>query len=126
LRRLRGIELSRRRFVVLQAFGFALLVVGCALSFPLGFPNLMLVMMSGIAVANGISHALTAVWDRGYGPGLFASAFLWIPFGSAMLAMLYGQMSIQRYITGIAIGVGIQAFIAVGTMRGRRPVAQAS
>lgn len=118
LYRLRGVSISNRRFVVLQALGFALLVVACSLSLMLGFPQLMIAILSGFVFCNGLSHTITAIVDRRYGPGLIASILLWIPLGVASIYSLIGQMSNLRLAVGVVIGLAINGAVAVVTLRG--------
>ena len=117
--RLRGIVLPPRRFVLLQALGFLLLLVSAVVSVTLHFPQFALIAFAGLAVTNGITHTATAIWDRQYGPGLIMSV-LWIPLGLATTTMFYGNMSFARFLGGVMIGTAVQFVIAGGTLMGRR------
>jgi hypothetical protein len=119
LLRLRGIKLSRAKFVALQSVGIGLLVTAVIVAPQLGFAELALVIIAASVLLNGLTHTITAIFDRGYGPGLVVS-LLWIPLGAAMLLWLREHMSIARYVTGIAIGIAIQLVIAGGVILGRR------
>lgn len=118
LYRLRGVRMSNRRFVVSQALGFALLAAACGISLALRFPQLMIAVLSGFVVCNGLSHTITAIFDRRYGPGLVASVVLWIPLGGVSIYLLIGQMSNLRLIFGVAIGLAINGVVALITLRG--------
>ena len=119
LLRLRGIVISQRRFIILQALGFVLLTISAAIALMLHFPQFALVAFAGLAVTNGVTHTATAVWDRRYGPGLVMSV-LWIPIGLATMVMFYGQMSLVRFWGGLAIGASVQLVVAGGTLMGNR------
>lgn len=99
--RLRGVELSTTRFVVFQILGFVLFVAAGVISKYLKFPEFMIVVLGGLVLSNGLSHSITALWDGGYGPGLFSSIFLWIPLG--VLALFFyvwphlSQKTLHRY-----------------------------
>src|SRR5262245_14313854 len=81
LLRLRGVELSPTRFVVLQVVGFLLFVAACVISKCLRFPEFMITLLGSLVLCNGLSHSITAIWDGAYGPGVFSSLLLWIPLG---------------------------------------------
>lgn len=120
LRRLRGVSMTTRRFVILQGLGFVLFVVAGLSSYLLGFPQLMIAILSGFVFCNGVSHTITAAFDRRYGPGLIASVVLWIPLGVISIYFLIGQMSNLRLVIGVAIGLAINGAIALVTLRGGR------
>lgn len=122
--RLRGVQLSSRRFVVFQAFGFLLFIAAGVISTWLGFPELMLAILGTFVLSNGISHGITAWLDGRYGPGLMTSTLIWIPLGVATLVMLFGRMSNGRLALGTLIGFAINGAIALMTMRGGRLVRQ--
>lgn len=120
LLRLRGVAMTNRRFVVSQTLGFALFVVGCVISYLLGFPQLMIAILSGFISCNGLSHTITAISDRRYGPGLIASIVLWIPLGVVSIYFLFGQMSNLRLLFGVVIGLAINGVVALATLHGGR------
>lgn len=118
LYRLRGVSMTNRRFVVLQALGFASFIIACIVSLSFQFPQLMISILSGFVICNGVSHTITAIFDRKYGPGLMASLLLWIPVGVISIYFLIGQMSNLRLIVGVVIGLAINGAIALFTIRG--------
>lgn len=120
LYRLRGVGMTSRRFVVLQAFGFVLFVLGCGVSLMLGFPQLMIAILSGFVFCNGLSHTITAIFDRRCGPGLIASVLLWIPLGVVSVYFLVGQMGNLRLFVGVLFGLAINGVVALATLRGGR------
>ena len=113
LLRLRGVELSTTRFVTLELVGFALLVIGVVLAHRLKFPSFMIVMLGGLVTANGISHSATAIWDGHYGPGLIASAFIWLPLGILTLILMFKRLPHARFAIAALIGFGIQGIVAL-------------
>lgn len=118
LYRLRGVSMTNRRFVVLQALGFVLFIIACVVSLSFQFPQLMISILSGFVICNGVSHTITAIFDRKYGPGLMASLLLWIPLGVISIYFLIGQMSNLRLMVGVVIGLAINGAIALFTIRG--------
>lgn len=117
LYRLRGVSMTNRRFVVLQTLGFVLITVSCVVSYSLGFPQLMIAIFSGFVFCNGVSHTITAIYDRRYGPGLIASVALWIPLGVLSIYFLIGQMSNLRLTIGVAVGLAANGIVALFTLR---------
>jgi hypothetical protein len=99
LKRLRGVEMSSTKFLVGQAIGLALIVVG-------------------ILIARRLSHLVTSSYYREYGPGLISGVLIWIPFGLATLIRFRNSMRTSRYWLYLGIGVGINAAIAVITLKG--------
>lgn len=120
LSRLRGVSMTTRRFVLLQGLGFVLFVVAGVSSYMLGFPQLMIAILSGFVLCNGVSHTITAVFDRRYGPGLIASVVLWIPLGAISIYFLIGQMGNLRLFVGVVTGLAINGIVAFATLRGGR------
>lgn len=118
LYRLRGVSMTNRRFVVLQALGFVLFIIACVVSLSFQFPQLMISILSGFVICNGVSHTITAIFDRKYGPGLMASLLLWIPLGVISIYFLIGKMSNLRLMVGVVIGLAINGAIALFTIRG--------
>jgi hypothetical protein len=120
LYRLRGVSMTTRRFVVLQTLGFIFFLVASFVSYSFGLPQLMIAILSGFFFCNGLSHTVTAIFDRRYGPGLFASVLLWMPLGAVSIYFLIGQMTNLRLFIGVAAGFAINGLVAVATLRGGR------
>lgn len=120
LYRLRGVLMTDRRFVLLQALGFLCFIVAGLVSYLCGFPQLMIAILSSFVLCNGLSHTVTAIFDRRYGPGLIASVMLWIPLGAISIYLLIGQMGNLRLAIGIVTGFAANGVVALGTLRGGR------
>jgi Protein of unknown function with HXXEE motif len=120
LYKLRGVHLSPTRFLVSQAVGFVLMVIGLMLAKRLGFIRIMLVILGGVVMVNGITHTVTSLVHMSYGPGLLSSLLLWLPLGIATLIRFHGAIKPKKYWMAVAIGVGINAVIAIYTLRGGR------
>jgi uncharacterized membrane protein HdeD (DUF308 family) len=118
--RLRGVHLSKERFLVGQLMGLIVFVAGGVISTYLKFPEFMIAIFGAFLLSNGISHSVTAIWDRHYGPGLIASVVLWMPTGLMALISMSGQISLTRILIALVIGFGINGLVAVITMRGAR------
>jgi uncharacterized membrane protein HdeD (DUF308 family) len=113
LLRLRGVHLSRSRFVLLEIAGFLFIVVGAFLAYQLKFPEFMIALLGALVLANGISHSVTAIRDGRYGPGLFSSALVWLPLGILTLVMMFGHMSNVRFAIAVLVGFAIQGIVAL-------------
>src|SRR5262249_43062335 len=122
LYRLRGVQLSPARFLIFQSLGLILLTVGVVLSRHFKWPRFMLALMGALVLANGLTHTITAIRDRRYGPGLVTCVLIWIPLGLVTLMMLPAQMETSRYIIAASIGFGIQGIVALIAIRGGRLV----
>jgi hypothetical protein len=120
LLKLRGVEMSPTRFLAVQAVGLCLIIVGILISRRLNFPRQLLVILGGVVLINGLSHGVTSLVYRAYGPGLVSGVLIWIPLGIATLVRFKNNMSARRYWLAVAIGVGINLVVAVLTMRGGR------
>lgn len=120
LQKLRGVQLSPTRFLVAQSIGVVLMVVGVVLAKRFRFQNMLIVILGAVVLVNGLTHSVTSIAHRGYGPGLITSGFIWIPFGLATLVRFKPANSTRRYWIAVAIGVGINVVIGVLTMRGGR------
>jgi hypothetical protein len=120
LKRLRGVEMSSTKFLLGQAIGLALIVVGILIARRLGFPRQLLVILGTVVLINGLSHLVTSSYYREYGPGLISGVLIWIPFGLATLIRFRNSMRTSRYWLYLGIGVGINAAIAVITLKGSK------
>ncbi|MFN2493532.1 MAG: HXXEE domain-containing protein, partial [Pyrinomonadaceae bacterium] len=118
--RLRGVHLSTARFLLAQSVGFFLVTIGVILARRFHFPQMMLVTLGAIVLVNGITHTVTSLSVRSYGPGLVTSALIWMPLGIFVLLRFKDATSKRRYWLAVAIGVGVNVVIAIFTMRGGR------
>jgi len=117
LYRLRGVHISISRFLVLHFLGLVLIATGVFIAHLLHFPVFMIVVFGALIFSNGISHTVTAIWDRGYGPGLITS-IAWIPLGAFAVYEMFGQISIARLVIASLIGIGMNGGVAFFTMKG--------
>ena len=97
LLRLRGIQLSPARFLVIQAIGLALMTLGVILARRLKFPNLLSVILGSVILVNGLTHTALSLAYTEYVPGLITSILLWIPLGIVTLLGLRRTMRQARY-----------------------------
>lgn len=122
LLRLRGLQISTFLFLAAQGVGMVLMIAGILLAHRFNFRNTLIVILGAVVLVNGITHTVTSLAYWHYGPGLVTSILIWIPIGVATLFHFKGSMSDRRFWLAIAIGVAINAAIAVFTMRGGRIV----
>jgi hypothetical protein len=120
LLRIRGVHMSPARFLVAQSVGFVLVTLAVILARLFSFPKTMLLILGTIVLVNGFTHTGTSLTALTYGPGLFSSVFIWIPLGILTLVRFKNAVSKRRFWITIAIGVVVNALIAVVTMRGGR------
>jgi uncharacterized protein with HXXEE motif len=120
--RLRGVHLSTTRFLAAQSVGFVLVTIGVLLARKLHFPQMMLIVMGTIVLVNGLTHTVTALTSRTYGPGLVSSILIWMPLGLFILIRYRQAVSRKRYWLAIAVGVSVNVIIGIFTMRGGRIV----
>jgi hypothetical protein len=122
LYRLRGVHLSPTRFLMAQGIGLLLMIVGILIARRKNFIQMMLLILGAGILFNALTHTITSLSHRSYGPGLITSLLVWLPLGLATLVRYHGNMSRKRYWTAIVIGVGINGLIAIFTLRGGRLV----
>lgn len=122
LMRVRGVELTNARFLLAQGLGIILMAAGILLARRFNFPHMMVIIMSSTVLVNGLTHTLTSVSSRIYGPGLFSSLLIWIPLSIFCLVYFGNCLSRKRYLIAIAIGLGVNVLVFVITMRGARLV----
>lgn len=120
LYRLRGVHLSKGRFFFFQALGVVLTCIGIVVSIKLKFPRFFLSVLGAVVLSNGITHTVTAIRDRGYGPGLVSCVLIWIPLGLVTLILLFSEMSFLRLVVSISIGFAINGAVALIAIRGGR------
>lgn len=117
LLRLRDIQLSPARFLLIQGMGLALMIVGIILARHLQFPNLLSVILGAVVLANGLIHTALSLSYLEYVPGLITSLLLWIPLGIATLVRLRRTMHNARYWLCVALGIGINGIIELVTSK---------
>lgn len=117
LLRVRGVQLSPTRFLLVQSIGLALMMVGIILARRLHFPNLLSVILGSVVLINGLTHTLLSIAYTEYVPGLITSILLWIPLGIATLLRFRRTMRQARYWLCVALGVGINVIIEMVTTR---------
>lgn len=118
LLRLRGIQLSPTRFLVVQAIGLTLMMVGIILARRFQFPNLLSVILGGVVLVNGLTHTILSLAYAEYVPGLITSILLWIPLGVATLLVFRRTMREARYWLCVVLGVAINGIIELITSKG--------
>jgi uncharacterized protein with HXXEE motif len=117
LLRLRGIQFSPTRFLVVQAIGLALMIVGIILARRLQFPNQLSVILGAVVLVNGLTHTILSLAYAEYVPGLITSILLWIPLGIATLIAFRRSMPGARYWLCVALGAGIDSIIELATSK---------
>jgi dolichyl-phosphate-mannose--protein O-mannosyl transferase len=120
--RVRGVVLTNERFLFAQGLGIILMAAGILLARRFNFSNMMLIIMASMVLVNGLTHTMTSVSSRTYGPGLLSSLLIWIPFSIFCLVNFRKHMSRKRYLIATAIGLGVNVLVFVITMRGARLV----
>jgi len=120
LKRLRGVELSPTKFLVGQAIGLGLIIIGLLIARRLNFPKQLLIILGAVVMVNGFSHLGTSLFYREYTPGLITGVLIWIPLGVVTLISFKRGLSVRRYWLYVASGIAINAAVAVITLKGGR------
>lgn len=118
LYRLRGVRVSEKRFLFFQGLGFVWFSGIALVGYLVGLPEIAILFISGFYFCNGVTHTVTALWDRHYGPGLIASIFLWMPLGLASIVLMYGHIATWQWAAATGAGLGFNGLVALGTMKG--------
>lgn len=119
LYRLRGVRVSRSRFVMFQAGGLVMFMVPLALWLAGSYPYYGLLFLSGFIFCNGVTHTRTAIRHRGYGPGTVMS-IVWLLLGVATTYLLYEQIAFLPWIVSVGLGLAFNLVVGVVTMLGGR------
>ena len=114
----KGVSLTSPRFFFLTGLGCLLMIAGIAIAERLHFSQLLLVILGTVVLINSLSHSITAVRTARYNPGLWTGILFWIPLGVLTLLRLKGSMSGSRFLTGLAIGAGVQVAASLLSMSG--------
>jgi hypothetical protein len=118
--RVRGVQISPARFLVLNGIGCGLMFLGMFLARRLKFLEWLVVCLCTVEAANGVSHTITAVARSSYNPGVLTGLLLFIPLGAAGLYLLQKSMSRSRYLTAMAVGIAIQGVVSLLALSGGR------
>jgi hypothetical protein len=78
--------------------------------FPLPF-----LLLSGVFVANGVTHVAQAFYFRGYVPGLVTAVLVNLPYGLGLMRVLPRRRIVSRGVLGwmILLGMIIQVVAAI-------------
>ncbi len=117
LLRVYGVDLSIKRFLLLQSIGILLMVVGVVLARRLRFTHFLLIMLAAVFLSNALIHTTRSIMAVSYEPGLLSSLILWLPLGIATLVQLPARMSRRRYLLSVICGVIISAVVELITFR---------
>lgn len=120
--RARGVSLSPSRFLLMNSFGFGLMLLGVLLARKFGFTRWLVVCLGALVLGNGLSHTINGVVSREYNPGLVSGLLIWIPLGLLAVLYLKRRMAGRMYWTALAVGIGIQGVVALLAMSGGKPL----
>lgn len=115
--RTRGVNLSPEKFLIMNAVGWALMIVALLLAVRLKFSQWLMVCLAAALLLNGLSHTINGVARTEYNPGLVSGLLLFIPLGVVVLARLKGKMRGRRYVGALLVGVlinGVVIWLALG------------
>lgn len=118
LYKLRGVHLSNQRFLVSQAIGVVLIIAGIFIARRLGFSRILIVILGAVVLTNALSHIITSSYYSSYGPGLASAIVIWLPLGVLSITRSFPSVKRGKFWMAVAIGVGINAIIAIFTLRG--------
>jgi uncharacterized protein with HXXEE motif len=121
--RLRGVHMTNARFLMAQGLGLVLVTIGVILGKRFKFLPMLIVLLGTLVAVNCLTHLVTAISILSYGPGLISTTLIWGPLGIASIIRFKSAIDAPwKYWLAIAIGVGINALVAIVTMRGGRLV----
>lgn len=123
LLRTKGVFMSPSRFLIVQAIGVGLMIVGVLIAKRLRFPNALAIIYAATVLGNAITHMVSSLRSFEYEPGLISSILVWLPLG--LFTIMYFRhyvLNARRFWISIAIGVAINVVIGLITMRGGRLV----
>lgn len=118
--RVRGVNISNARFLLLTGIGWGLMLLGIFLARRLRFLEWMLACLGTVEAANAVSHTVTALRAGSYNPGLVTGLLLFLPLGALIVALLRKRMSAGRHASAVAVGVGIQLVVSLLAVSGGR------
>ena len=113
--------MSPSRFLIVQAIGVALMIVGVLIAKRLRFPNALAIIYAATVLGNAITHMVNSLRTFEYQPGLISAIMVWLPMG--LFTILYFRnyvLNARRFWISLGIGVLINLVIGVITMRGGR------
>jgi hypothetical protein len=112
-----SVELSRQRFLALQALGLSLMVLGLILGVILRFPVTMIAMLSAVIIGNALVHTVRSINRRIYSPGLITAIALWLPLGSISLITVWPNTSAARLLVALLVGVAANWIVELISFR---------
>lgn len=84
------------------------------------FQEWLIVLLGTVALANGVSHTITAARTGAYNPGLVTGLVVFIPIGAISLLRMKPIMTEVRYLSALLVGLGTQAVVSILALRGGR------
>jgi hypothetical protein len=118
--RLSGVDLTPARFLSLNRFALALMVVGVILALTVPPLRWLLISFGAVVLINALAHAVGSVWTRSYSPGLISGLLLWLPLGALTLRRAWILRSRRAFWSGVVVGVLLHGVITVLALSGGR------
>ena len=103
--RVMGVELSVERFLALNAYALAGMMLGVVLAALFRQMRWLIVGFGAVVVLNGFAHIAASIVTRSYSPGVISGALLWLPLGAWTLAG--GRKGLSHRDFGAGVGVGL-------------------
>jgi len=114
-----SVELSPRRFLILQSLGLSLMIAGATLAITLRFPVTMLAMFSAIIFGNSLVHIVRSIRDCTYTPGLLTAVILWLPLSITTVTAIWQTASFAKLLFALLIGLIVNYVVELITFQSR-------
>lgn len=111
LERAAGADLSPERFVALNLFGLATMLVGVGLVLRQRRMEWILTTAATAVLLNALSHAGASLLTWSYSPGLATGLALWCPLGAWTLARAWRTTAPKPFARAVAVGLLVHAVV---------------
>ena len=105
-----GSEISTERFLLINALGFALFVVGTLVALLSPHMAWFGVSLAALVGLNGVLHGLASLVAGSYSPGTVTGLLLYIPLSAILLRSSAGRLSRAVFAGSVLFGVLVHAF----------------
>ncbi len=111
-----GSEISPERFLLINAVGFALFVVGTLAARLSPHMAWCAVSLASLVGLNAVLHGLASLVAGSYSPGTVTGLLLYIPLSAFLLRSFAGRLSKAVFVGSVLFGILVHALATLSAL----------
>jgi len=106
-------SLSESNFIVINAAGFAIVLI-IAILYTIGkVNNFVLATVGSLFFINGIIHPLASFLSATFSPGTITGVIIYLPFGLIVFIKIYPLLQEQQRMFSVILAIALQILVSV-------------